>query len=107
MIPGNNQKYHATYPPIAATSISPLVSRPLSALEPLAIADMLIPAQNVATEVPTIHPEPVISPKSEWPLDSLMTVLPSEIQSVTPVRTITQPMRRVCSGKEQRYENKP
>ena len=35
-------------------------------------------AQKTATHVPTIHPEPVISPRSLCPLSSFTTVKPSE-----------------------------
>jgi hypothetical protein len=63
-----------TNPPIAALSMSPFTSVSSfrgSLLEAAA-------AQKTATHVPTIHPEPVISPRSLCPLSSFTTVKPSE-----------------------------
>lgn len=54
--------------------MSPLTSNPSS---PIAASSRAV-AQNVATEVPTMHPEPVISPSSLCPLEQRMTTFPSE-----------------------------
>ena len=56
--------------------MSPLTSSPSSvAASP---ASRRAAAQNVATEVPTMHPEPVISPSNLWPFEQRITTLPSE-----------------------------
>lgn len=86
-----------TDPPTAPISMSPLTSFASSGpgLVPGAVARSEAPAQNVATQVPTTHPDPVISPSILWPFSNCTTTAPSDIQSVGPVMTATQPLRRV------------
>lgn len=86
----------ATHPPIAAKNMSPRTNRPSSSAsaERSAFAAMLAPAQNVATAVPTIHPDPVISPNNRCPFDRRATANPSETQSVTPVSTTMHPAHK-------------
>lgn len=70
-----------THPPTAATSMSPrasFASSAVSGARRLAAAE-LAPAQKVATAVPTMHPEPVISPRSGWPFERRTTVVPSDM----------------------------
>lgn len=69
-----------TNPPAAAINISPLANLPssFSLWVSSACSLKLTPAQKVATQVPTMQPEPVISPNSGCPFDSFRTVYPSE-----------------------------
>lgn len=93
----NEQCIKWTNPPTAATSISPLTSMPSSAasLARSAAFSILAAAQKIATHVPTMQPEPVISPSRGCPLDRRTTVDPSETQSVTPVKTTMHPTAKV------------
>lgn len=88
------QKTKCTNPATAASNMSPRTSLASSCalVDRASAAVRLAPAQNVATDVPTIHPDPVILPSNGLPLDSLITVSPSEIQSVTPVSTMMHPV---------------
>lgn len=78
-----------TYPPTAAISIFPRTS--FAGSGPVAAARSEAPAQNVATQVPATHPDPVMSPRILLPLSNFTTMVPSDTQSVGPVITATQP----------------
>jgi len=81
----------ASNPPSAPMSIFPFTSRGSSiVLVRSCSADRLAAAQKVATQVPTIHPLPVILPRKACPLDDRRTESPSDIQSVSPVSTTMQ-----------------
>ena len=54
-------------------------------------ASMFAAAQKAAMLVPTIHPDPVMLPRSSCPLCKLIVVEPSETQSVFPVIAMMQP----------------
>lgn len=88
-IPGDaNRAFVRSYPPMAAINISPCTKRrPVSFLSPRLFAA----AQNVATLVPTIQPDPVICARSLSPFDKLTVTVPSDIQSVSPVIAMIQP----------------
>ena len=81
-------KFWRTYPPTAPINMSPLTS---FAGTSSFLANSQAPAQNVAIQVPARHPEPVMSPSSLCPFVSLTTVVPSETQSMAPVRATTHP----------------
>lgn len=89
------------YPPTAPSNISPFTSFP-GLSSPLACIQA--PAQNVAMHVPTIHPDPVMLPSSLCPLSSLITVVPSDTQSVGPVKATTQPEKNSVHQSKGVYE---
>ena len=80
-----------THPAIVATNILPSASGFEGTFSDSALEAILNAPQNVATEVPTIQPDPVISPKNGWPFFRRTTRLPSDTQSTTPVMPMMLP----------------